>query len=64
MGVLQYFCRHKWNSITKETDTTIVDEIVEGTEHWIKPKFQKLTYIDFTEVLICEKCGKIEIINY
>jgi Fe2+ or Zn2+ uptake regulation protein len=58
------FCKHQWKTHAKEIYSWEQTEIVEGTEHWIKPKFNTIEYGETVEVLICEKCGKVHKINY
>lgn len=62
--ILQLFCRHKWESHSKEQFEGNETRIVPGTEYWYKPKFETLNTAEFVEILICEKCGKINKIEY
>lgn len=58
------FCKHQWKTHVKETYSWEEMEVVEGTEHWIRPKFNTVEYSETVEILICEKCGKVHKINY
>lgn len=58
------FCKHQWKTHAKETYSWEEMEVVKETEHWIRPKLNKVEYSETVEVLICEKCGKVHKINY
>jgi Fe2+ or Zn2+ uptake regulation protein len=57
MGIfIRMFCKHKWKTHTKKVYVWI--QKVEGT--WDRME----TVSETTEILICEKCGKIHKIKY
>lgn len=58
------FCDHKWKSYKKSFHEWETEEIVPGTKRWYKPRIQIQRYTETTEILICEKCGKIEKVKY
>jgi len=60
----QIFCKHKWETHSKEQFNGVVTKIVPGTEHFFKPRFETVETTEFVEILICEKCGKINKIQY
>lgn len=60
----QLFCRHKWETHSKEEFAGKQTRIVPGTEHFFKPRFETIEVSEFTEILVCIKCGKINKIEY
>jgi hypothetical protein len=64
MSFLQNFCKHKWKSHNKIVDIHVEKLVNEETVDWEKPIIIDIEYTCVSEVLICDKCGKIEVINY
>lgn len=62
--ILKLFCRHDWRSFSKVKREWVEKELMKGTEYWIHPTIVNTEYEQITEVLVCEKCGKIKIIDY
>ncbi len=62
--IRQLFCKHNWETHTRETIEYEEKEIVEGTELWFSPSIVTYPYKDVTEILICKKCGKIKKIEF
>lgn len=62
--ILKLFCLHKWNTHARKVYEHTDKEVVSGTESWYKPIVTDAEYSKTIEVLICEKCGKIETIEY
>lgn len=62
--MLKWFCKHEWDSHSKKEYTWDEETPVKGTEWWISPKYEKITYSQIVEILICKKCGKIKKIHY
>lgn len=60
----EIFCKHKWKTHEKKLYEYKQREIVKGTEFWHRPLVQEQEYSDTTEVLMCEKCGKLKNIEY
>lgn len=59
---LKLCCRHKWKSHAKvEREWTQVEQISLTSPF---PQVHEVGYSETTEVLICEKCGKIRTITY
>lgn len=56
--IFSLFCKHKWKGHSKKTTSVSTTEVVSET------KIQEHTYHNTTEILICEKCGKIKRLQY
>jgi len=56
MKMIKWFCKHKWKTHTKKVYGWT--QKVEGT--WDRTE----TVSETTEILICEKCGKITKLEY
>lgn len=60
----KWFCKHKWKTHAKEKYEWSEVEIVKHTEWWMEPMQQTIPYSEVKEVLICESCGKVHLIEY
>ncbi len=58
------FCKHKWKTHIKKEYEWEETQIVDGTKMWYKPVIEVQIKSETTEVLICESCGKIKVIEY
>ncbi len=60
----KWFCLHSWKTHAKEKYEWKEIEATKGTSHWYDPKWQEQEYSEVVEILICEKCGKINKVSY
>ncbi len=60
----KFLCNHKWDVHAKEVRKWKEDEMAEGTEHWLVPKWREQSFSETVEILVCNKCGKIHKIEY
>ena len=60
----KWFCLHNWKSHAIEKHKWTEREMVDGTEGWMCPEWQDMEYSKVKEVLICEHCGNIKMIEY
>lgn len=57
-------CKHKFKSSSKKIYNEKNIELVKGTEHYFNPIIKKVSYRKTVEILVCEKCGKTEKVEY
>jgi len=62
--MMSIFCKHKWETHAKDRCELTKHFVVEDTKSWYYPKLDSKTVIETTEILICQKCGKIKKITY
>lgn len=60
----ELFCRHQWKSHCKEKYDWKERVVVPHTKYWLVPDTMEQEYSSVTEIFICEKCGKIKLIEY
>lgn len=60
----ELFCRHQWKPHCKERYDRANKEVVWETRGWHTPVLNDYIYSRTSEILICEKCGKIKLIEY
>lgn len=61
---IKCFCKHDWKTKTTKSVENEVSIVVDETEYWYKPMFDKRIIVETTKVLICKKCGEVKIIKY
>ncbi len=60
----KFLCLHQWKTHTKEVYEWTETKVDPTTQFWTQPLINTTEYKETTEVLICEKCGKIKKIEY
>ena len=64
MSLISLFCAHSYVSLSKKEYNWSEQVLDKDTTHYLYPKYNLVQVSSTTEVLLCEKCGKIKKIKY